>query len=489
MAEPHYTYQGVTLLNVKAQRMPGTSPDSCEIELPAADFGTLKWEKVVRLFGNTGFLSSVQGGGKLGPTLVKLQGSSMIRGDLVLDDGRGHSVTFADMYVSDDGYEVVSDGDDEDGDAIVKARLVDIRYFWSRRGELWGSFNVTNFDGFFDPASGRPDGSRWSLREIIAKILEHLPGRPPIDKAPDLLKTISPPNVIWRGSNPREELDRLLKTYGLTFALTLGNRAVLTDESEPYPEDASAGARRTIGGATLPAGEWKRRRRHAFKFKPESVRIVGPAVVREVRIDRLQPVGFALDPETLTVDERTYLPAHEAAQTWRFALMADLGKYVLRPDKDRGEILKKLGINPATGQALLDRWAFRMFRLPPDALPMLPILEERAESLQKRASAEEASKSSTGTRSDLSKGDDAALKIPPLVEVALWEEVRISPKPLPPEPEQTGTGTDTPAPDSTPFGTGVITQPGATIQIHPTLPATPIGPINIGNTTAGIQHP
>ncbi|HVY60337.1 MAG TPA: hypothetical protein VHF22_01735 [Planctomycetota bacterium] len=205
------TYQGATCLRATASRSPGLDTDAYEVEMATSAFGALQFRRPDNLYAEVGFLSSVQGAGKLGQRLVPLQGTVEIRGDLVLDDRRGHSVTLESLYVRDDGIEVISEGDDEDGDAVVKLHLVDIRYFWPRRGELWGSYNVRRPDGSYEPgtvpggdvpapanASGgtigdgistavRDDGEAapaWSLRALVEKILPALPGSPKLARAP-----------------------------------------------------------------------------------------------------------------------------------------------------------------------------------------------------------------------------------------------------------------------------------------------------------------
>src|SRR5689334_15752950 len=154
MSEPTFSYQGATVIRASAARTPGLETDAYEVEMTARAFKGLRFERPGNLYDDVGVTSAVQGRGRRGDTQhVPLAGTLGIRGDLVLDDGVQDPLTIFALYVRDDGIEVISEGDDEDGDAVVRLHLVDIRYFWARRGELWGTYNVRRPDGSWDPAT------------------------------------------------------------------------------------------------------------------------------------------------------------------------------------------------------------------------------------------------------------------------------------------------------------------------------------------------
>jgi len=426
-SEPTFSFQGQTVLRASITRSPGTDPDAGEIEMTSRRFGELQFERPTNLYTD---LDVTIDPGRSGMTVPRvpdvetveesrpLLNSIRIRGGLVLADGE-RTVTFKDLYVRDDGIEVTRFVDDEDGDTVVRLSLVDIRYFWARRGELWGSYNVLRSDGSYAPETVQADGSPVPLRRILANvILRKLPGRPSIVKAPASLDRIFPANLIYRGDNPKDELDRLLKKYRLTFALTVENRVVLSDENEPLPQEVRSGAARQIGGVTLPEGIWKRLRRRAFRHRPQAVRIVGRHVVREAHIPELLDAGYAMDETTGAPDRARLRPWSVAARSYGFGGIRPLSRFVLLSQKDQSRILASASSGRAGSRAVSDvnHWAFRMFRFPNDLLGFLPILPERAESLM-LAAAEAADDKPADPQMP-------RLRQPPLVEAQVFEEIR-----------------------------------------------------------------
>lgn len=429
------TFQGISCHKARAERTPGLESDSYSVEAPAASLARLTWKTP-----GAGLLAAAQADGAGGSgepsgeeLPVTVGGELSCRGDLVMRDGVGEPVAFSSLYVREDGIEAVDSGDNDDGPALARIHLVDIRYFWGLRGELWGRYNVLLPDGSWDRstllgADADPGGSFTSLRDpgrprdllaILRLVADKLPGRPTIGKAPASVAGKTPTGLVWEGISPKRELERLLTLYGLTLNLTRRNEIVLTDATEERPQDAPSGVARQVGGANLPEGAWRRVRRQAFRYRPESVRIVGPRVVREARVE-LEHVGYARDTETGIVNERKVVPAAEAARSYGLTI-AEIANIALLPQQLQKLWAATRGMRK-NETAEIARWAFKMHRLPAAGRKLLPILPSRAKSYlpplgpdpqgaaAPRASAQE---------------DGPPKPIPPLVEADVFTEERV----------------------------------------------------------------
>lgn len=430
------SFQGISCHKARAERTPGLESDAYSIEVPAASLAKLTWKTP-----SAGLFAAAQadgvGAGGAAPSgeepPVAVGSDLSCRGDLVMRDGVGEPVAFASLYVREDGIEAVDSGDNDDGPALARIHLVDIRYFWGPRGELWGRYNVLLPDGTWDrstllgaePAQGagstsdRDTRAPRDLLAILRLVADKLPGRPPIVKAPASVAGKTPTGLVWEGISPKRELERLLALYGLTLSLTRRNEIVLTDATEERPQDAPSGAARQVGGASLPEGAWRRVRRQAFRYRPESVRIVGPRVIREARVE-MEAVGYARDPETFAVDERRLVPAGTAADSYGLAL-ADLAKVVLLPQ--HMQVLWGRSKNLTEKDILaLNRWAFRMFRLPKDARKLLPILPSRAKSYFPTLGPDP---QGSAAPTPAPQGDGPPKPTPPLVEAEVFVEERL----------------------------------------------------------------
>lgn len=390
---PRATYQGIPCRSWKAARTPGFESDSYEVEMATAGLASLKFQ----VPGALGLYAAAQDAGPTssGTTATgndsgaPAVGSQLYtRGDLVIADG-AHEIKIRALYVRDDGIEVVDTGDDENGPGIVRVALVDIRYFWGRRGDLWGRYNIPipGSNGEYEPESldggeavadgesgGR--GVPLTLERALQKIAARLPGRPPISGMPAEVKEKIPTGLVWEGATPRDELERLCALYGLTCTLTLDNKLKFTDASEARPDDGRSGAGRTIGGATLSEGCWRRTRRIAYRYRPECVRVVGPRVVREVRVDKWEPVGYPRDPETKRADLSKLVSWELAAQSYGLTLF-DLSSVVLISEDQQAQWFRSKGLDVAACKEVAV-WAFRLFRIPVKQKGFLPILSHRA---------------------------------------------------------------------------------------------------------------
>lgn len=392
LAEPHWTYQGARCISVSGSRSPGSEPDSFTVEMTALDFRSLKFEAPENLYEDvrgggpapSGAVGTSSGGGPSGGGADGdggvLTGSLRVRGDLVLHDGE-RSVTFNDMYVRDDGPETkydVDDEDDPDGN-VIRIGLVNVLYFASRRGELWGTYNVirkaargraqrlaTAGDvgglavGDFEPAS-LEDGKPVTLLRAIRKVLAAIPGRPGVRSFPTAAAEIVPPDLVWRGISPKAELDRLCETYRLTFALGLDSAAIFTTEDERPPAniDAPPTGARAIGNAVIPAGLYKRRLRVAYRHRPQAVRVVGPRVVRRVEVVRCQPRGHPYVASLGRADESVVTTWEEAAASYRLTL-DDIRAWPLLDAREKALILAFRGFEEAAVSEI-DAWAYRLF--------------------------------------------------------------------------------------------------------------------------------
>lgn len=445
--EPTATYQGASVISWRGARTPGLESDSYEVVMPAVGFRSLGFDVPADvLYPDLGRASGsviVSGDSANARAPVPLEGEVKIHGDLVVSDGASAAMVFRDLYLRDDGVEVEESGDSENGNCTVRMALVDIRYFWSRRGELWGTYNVRLPDGQWQPGTVKAaeagpnstsstvlrdakDDQAYTLGEVFALIADALPGRPKIKQLPGAAAKAWPPDLLWRGTRPKEELERLCRAYGVTVSLTLDNQLAFSDAAEPdsKPLQATPGAARRLGDVTLAEGSWRRRLRRTFRHVPETVRVIGAPVVREVRVDRLDPVGYRRDKDTHKIDRRRLVGWDEAAQSYGL-LLSDLASYVLQPGHIRSRYLLGRGVSdPEIAAAEIDEWAFKMFRLPKHALGFLPILEARAETLIYDA----ARKDQQASASPDEPIGDAVRRLPPLVEADTFEEHRDPPE-------------------------------------------------------------
>lgn len=435
MSEPRFSYQNRPVISAKGERSPGTEPDSWEITIRVRDLEALAIERGAHLYEDIGPRGSVSDRSteppRDGDSARPFEGSLQIRGDLVLFDGT-HTIAIADLYVRDDGIEALQAADDEAGEVTARVTLADIRMYWPRRGELWGTYNRRLPNGEWDPASLTVERVPYSLIDLIGIVLQELPGRPRLVKYPEGLREIFPPDITWEGKRPKEELDRLLAAYRLTFNLTLEGEAELTDERERPPADARPGGAREVGGAGLPEGRWRRRRRISFIHRPEAVRIVGPRTIREITVD-LEPVGYAFvpfireigvgskirdtrpegaDPAARgRVDTEHLVSWADAGASYGLSL-AELSKFALLKAGAQGEMLKDRGayIDEKAAEQI-NEWNFRLFRIPAVLTGLLPILEERAVRILPVAEGSDSS-------------PQELVHPPPLVEAELVDEVR-----------------------------------------------------------------
>jgi hypothetical protein len=430
VGEPIVTYQDATCISARASRSVGTDTDQYEVVMTSAAFAGLSFDRPGNLYDDVGQKSAVQGPGRVGDTkIIPLAGGIRIRGDLILFDGVSKdAVTISNLYVRDDGIEEFTDPDDETGPTLIKLSLVDIRYFWPKRGELWGTYNLTTLSGWYDPGTVHvsivngdtptptQETTPWSLHEIIDLILTKLPGRPRLELFPPSIDQIAPPNVKWEGENPKKALDFYLAKYKLSFALSLNGNARLYDYTEADPAAGKEGARRVLNEATLPAGSWQRRLRKAFQHVPQAVRLVGPPVVREIEVDGLDPVGFRLGEDTHLPVENFYDTMPDAAASYGLTI-DDLARFVLIPDKDQASLIEAVGGDPQKRVHEINRWAFRAFRVPDAYKGFLPILPQRARALLRAAKAAAAG-------STVDQNVDPSLREPPTAQAEIFVEQR-----------------------------------------------------------------
>ena len=394
--DPRATYQGIPCLAWRAARTPGFESDSYEVEMATAGLAGLKFSP----HAQDGLYSAAQGtgptsSGKAAPGneggVPAIGDKLLTRGDLILKDG-AREIPLRAIYVRDDGVEVVDTGDNEDGPGVVRLNLVDIRYFWGRRGEIWGRYNIpipgkdgeyeaSSLDGGTAEAPGatttsRSNGVPLTVKRALILLAARLPGRPPVASVPGSVAEKIPTSLIWEGHNPRDEMERLCALYGLTLGLTFDNRLVFSDSTEKRPAKGKAGAVRAIGDATLAEGAWRRTRRYAYRHRPEAVRVVGPRVVREVRVDGWSPVGHPRNEETGRADTTRFVSWTEAAESYGLTLF-DLSSVVLCPEDVRIRFLRSKGLDAVAHEEVM-LWAFRMFQIPERQRGFLPILEYRA---------------------------------------------------------------------------------------------------------------
>ncbi len=339
-----------------------------------------------------------------------------IRGELEFKHGP-HVVTLPHLYVSDEGLADVYRSDELRDRGLARIPLVDIRYLWSR-GDVHGDYNVTRkgilrrgFEGTVDrtdaagfgllPESVKPGGDPYTLRDLIDLCLTRLPGQLSLVGPKDELaaaKKIIPLNVVWKAESALNALDNLLATWNFVFVYdAFGHTAQVWRASEgairPNGESGVRVGSLTFAGAagttSIPGDTIRERHRTTrYFYRPRVVRVVGKPVIREVRIDDLEPVG-EVDGEIVPLDEalaslRTERPqpgapdppgTDEEATPGRMS-RADAARWVLLPTKAQ-RAWRKYSLSDHEIKQL-HKWAFKWFRLPEWAQGFLPMLPYRA---------------------------------------------------------------------------------------------------------------
>lgn len=396
------TYQGFLCREAEATMSLGADPDFASVVVARSDLDRLKLQQdassplflATERTAKPGTPSTTPRDAppEAGPLpSAVVDGALRIRGDLVLRTvGTNPStVVLRDMYIRPDGIEEV-EGPTEGPVGLVRLRLYDVRGLWRGYGELWGRCNVKRSNGAYEVGSVKNDGSPYTLRDVLQRVLNALPGAVRIVSMPERLAATIPDNLVWQGLQPIEVLLDLLRQHDAEIALDHAHaHAAIIDLWEkpadvlrpvgalPAPGQATAQAARLesplVPTVTLNPGTFRGEARASFTFRPRAVRVKGGAIYREAHVDGLVPVG--IDRTT-----RQIVPLHEALLSHGVDVFR-AARWVMLPEEDQEAAFD--GLFAAAADEIRE-WAFRWFQVPPSHWHTLPMERLRVVSLRKQ---------------------------------------------------------------------------------------------------------
>lgn len=250
------TYQGYAVQSVKFRRTEGFSPETGYVDLRLEDLKTLlvdvkpvPWRnfsgqevsgqldiaRVAALF------PQVFKGGGAGNTVVtgagqKRQSGLAHYGDLVMQtsvDGQARPpMTYNDIYVASEGIEEVTQNLAKvrsHSEGLVRIPLTDIRQFYKDHAHNFCRINYHLRSGKYDPLTVQPDGTPWSIKQVVTYLFSQLPGSPAVDSKSDLFNlTQGPPTDIPEDAPVVSILEGILEQCSLVARmLPDGRYAVL----------------------------------------------------------------------------------------------------------------------------------------------------------------------------------------------------------------------------------------------------------------------
>lgn len=366
------TYQGFPVRDVRFRRTRGWRADTTTLLLFAADFpqgfafvtpapGDLARQ---RTQGEPD-LSAIRGprrGGAARRRPRPLPGQRRLEfaGPLVLAEvdslGTTYQVVVDPLYcVSLETVKRNADG----SKAVVQARLVDVRYFYTRGLLRRWSFNRTDGEGTPSPDSLKPDGGLYAVAEVAHEAASSLFGTPTLARSPEAWARLQPELEFPRFSSALGALARLSQEHGSDeLCLNLDGTLALWEPGEGNvgyaPEGKGAGntqgfprsLRVHLNGRGQTKGV-------EATYPPDFVVVVGGLRVATVRIDDLDPV-LVIDDESIPLTEATLrkLTKGKYGLTW-------LQAFVLAPQAYQNAV----DLDPRVVQLLREQ-AFRLWRIP-----------------------------------------------------------------------------------------------------------------------------
>lgn len=358
-------YQGFPCADVRFRRTRGWTADTTTLLFFASDFPE-GFEFVVPSPGDLDVVRTV-----VQPDLGPLHKRGLLRpaprsrrlefsGALVLAEvderGRPFVVAVDPLFVV--GLETVRRN--QDGSvAVVRARLVDARYFFARGFVRRWSFNRAMADGVHGKDSLKPDGQRFTLAEVAAEVAACMFGAPKLAQVPESWRDARPGVELPPFSPATAGLVRLAQDHGAgELSLNLDGTIALHAPGEGRVGHCPQGK-----GASNPAdlprelfldlqGTGQTRGVEAT-YPPDFLVVVGGLRVATVRLDDLDPV-LVIEGIPFPLDERTVrkLTGGKYGLAW-------LRKFVLAPQAYQNDV----ALDPRVVRLLREQ-AYRLWRIP-----------------------------------------------------------------------------------------------------------------------------
>ncbi len=243
--------------------------------------------------------------------------------------------------------------------AIVRARLVDARFFYSHGFLRRWSFNRTDGEANYSGDSVKEDGEPFSLSEIAKEVATSLFLTPSLSRYPEDWDETKPEVEYPRFSSATGAMVRLTQEHGTAdLCLCLDGSVALWEPGQGKigyaPEGKGAGNTQDFPRGLLVylRGTGQTRGVEAT-YPPDFVVVVGGLRVATIQIDELDPV-LVIDNEPIPLNEETV----RKLTTGKYGLPW-LNKFVLAPQAYQNDV----ALDPRV-VLLLREQAYRLWRLP-----------------------------------------------------------------------------------------------------------------------------
>ncbi|HBP17420.1 MAG TPA: hypothetical protein DEA08_06475, partial [Planctomycetes bacterium] len=314
------TYQGFPCRDVRFRRTRGWRADTSSVLLFAVDFphgfrfDTPAPGDLGRLRLRTQSqpdLSPIRGAAPRRPRPLPERRQLDFAGDLVLAEvdrqGNEYAVVVGPLFcVSIETVKQNADG----SRAVVRARLVDARYFYARGFVRRWSFNRTDGEGNYSRDSVKEDGAPFALGEIAQEVAGSLFLSPRLARSPKAWGEVHPETELPRFAPAAAALLRLSQDHGAEpLCLNLDGSVALWERGEGQvgfaPEGKGAGNSHGFPRGLLVylQGAGQSRGVEAT-YPPDFVTVVGGLRVATARLDDLDPV-LVVDDEPIPLSEET----------------------------------------------------------------------------------------------------------------------------------------------------------------------------------------
>ncbi|MEZ6184125.1 MAG: hypothetical protein R3F62_03830 [Planctomycetota bacterium] len=363
------TYQGFPCRDVQFRRTRGWRADTTSVLLFAADFphgfqfvtpspGDLSRLRI-RTQGQPD-LSAIRGNQPRRPRALPKQRQLDFAGDLVMAEvdreGNDYLVVVDPLFcISLETVKRNADG----SIAVVRARLVDARFFYAHGFLRRWSFNRTDGEGNYSKDSVKDDGAPFSLGEIAQEAAGSLFLTPSLSRYPKAWDETKPETEFTRFSSSTAAMVRLSQEHGTEeLCLNLDGSVALWEAGEGKigyaPDGKGAGNERDFpGGLQVYLQGTGQSRGVEATYPPDFVVVVGGLRVATIRMDELDPV-LVIDNEPIPLTEETIKKLTKG----KFGL-AWLNKFVLAPQAYQNDV----ALDPRVVQLLREQ-AYRLWRIP-----------------------------------------------------------------------------------------------------------------------------
>ncbi|HBP20005.1 MAG TPA: hypothetical protein DEA08_19735, partial [Planctomycetes bacterium] len=315
------TYQGFPCRDVRFRRTRGWTADTSSVLLFAVDFpqgfefATPEPGAFARLRLRTSVqpdIGAIRGGRRRPPPRQLPQQRRLeFSGPLVMAEvdreGREFLVTIDPLFcVSLETVRRNANG----SVAVVRAKLVDARYFASHGFLRRWSFNRTDAEANYAKDSVKPDGKPFTLAEIAHEVASNLFLTPVLRRHPTAWDESQPAVEFPRFSAATAALLRLTQEHGTEpLCLNLDGSVALWAAGEGQVGFAENGRgagnpRAFPSGVQLYLNGTGQSRGIEATYPPDWVVVVGGLRVATVRMDQLDPV-LVIDNEPIPLNEET----------------------------------------------------------------------------------------------------------------------------------------------------------------------------------------